>query len=83
MMRKATAETQQMTYFTISPLMIFPKTLGQFRVYIKQAGNYVLYAAAGEQFTPAHRQKLHVMGSSWGDDHRDCRGGILAGDRQQ
>jgi len=62
MMRKATAETQQMTYFTISPLMIFPKTLGQFRVYIKQAGNYVLYAAAGEQFTPAHRKKLHDAG---------------------
>lgn len=49
-------------YFAVSPLMIFPKALGRFRVYIRQAGNYVLYAAAGEQFTPAHRQKLHDAG---------------------
>ena len=62
MMRKATAESQQANYFAVSPLMIFPKTLGRFRVYIRQAGNFVLYAAAGEQFTPAHRQKLHEAG---------------------
>lgn len=62
MMCKAMAPTDQTNYFAVSPLMIFPKTLGRFRVYIKQAGNYVLYAAAGEQFTPAHRQKLHDAG---------------------
>jgi len=62
MCKATTATTEQTTYFTVSPLMIFPKALGRFRVYIKQAGNYVLYAAAGEQFTPAHRQKLHDAG---------------------
>jgi HD-GYP domain-containing protein (c-di-GMP phosphodiesterase class II) len=59
---KVMTDTQNDMYFTVSPLMIFPRTLGRFRVYIKQAGNYVLYAAAGEQFTPAHRQKLHEAG---------------------
>lgn len=54
--------TQEEFYFAVSPLMIFPRTLGRFRVYIKQAGNYVLYAAENEQFTPRHRQKLHDAG---------------------
>ena len=49
-------------YFAVSPLMIFPRTLGRFRVYIRQAGHYVLYAAAGEQFTPEHRRRLHEAG---------------------
>jgi len=49
-------------FFAISPLMIFPQAFGQFRVYIKQAGGYVLYAAENEQFTPRHRQKLHDAG---------------------
>lgn len=59
-----TADARDDFYFSVSPLMIFPKTLGRFRVYIKQAGNYVLYAPAGEQFTPRHRQKLHDAGVS-------------------
>lgn len=64
MVGKAPKATGDDGYFAISPLMIFPRALGRFRVYIRQAGRYVLYAAAGEQFTPAHRQKLHDAGVS-------------------
>jgi HD-GYP domain-containing protein (c-di-GMP phosphodiesterase class II) len=59
---KAMKSTWGNGFFAVSPLMIFPRTLGRFRVYIKQAGNYVLYAAENEQFTPRHRQKLHDAG---------------------
>uniref|UniRef100_I2PY63 HD-GYP domain-containing protein n=1 Tax=Desulfovibrio sp. U5L TaxID=596152 RepID=I2PY63_9BACT len=62
MRAKATMNMREETFFAVSPLMIFPKALGRFRVYIKQAGNFVLYAPAGEQFTPRHRQKLHDAG---------------------
>lgn len=62
MLGKATVTKGDEAFFAISPLMIFPRTLGRFRVYIRQAGRYVLYAAAGEHFTPAHRQKLHDAG---------------------
>ncbi|MFU2210652.1 HD-GYP domain-containing protein [Solidesulfovibrio sp. C21] len=62
MQGKATMDSREDFYFAVSPLMIFPKTLGRFRVYIKQAGNYVLYAAENEQFTSRHRQKLHDAG---------------------
>jgi HD-GYP domain-containing protein (c-di-GMP phosphodiesterase class II) len=59
---KAMATMREEMFFAVSPLMIFPKTLGRFRVYIRQAGNFVLYAAENEQFTPRHRQKLHDAG---------------------
>lgn len=49
-------------FFAVSPLMIFPSALGRFRVYIRQAGNFVLYAAENEQFSQRHRQKLHDAG---------------------
>ena len=62
MMGKAMHSMREETYFSISPLMIFPKAFGKFRVYIRQAGNFVLYAAENEQFTPRHRQKLHDAG---------------------
>ena len=62
MLQKATASMREEMYFAVSPLMIFPQTLGRFRVYIRQAGNFVLYAAENEQFTPRHRQKLHDAG---------------------
>jgi HD-GYP domain-containing protein (c-di-GMP phosphodiesterase class II) len=62
MLDKAKVGMTDDNFFAVSPLMIFPKTLGRFRVYIRQAGRYVLYAPAGEQFTPAHRQKLHDAG---------------------
>lgn len=62
MLNKATAPSQEEQYFAISPLMIFPRAFGRFRVYIRQAGRFVLYAAENEQFTPRHRQKLHDAG---------------------
>ncbi len=62
MLHKATANMREDMYFAVSPLMIFPQTLGKFRVFIRQAGNFVLYAAENEQFTPRHRQKLHDAG---------------------
>jgi HD-GYP domain-containing protein (c-di-GMP phosphodiesterase class II) len=62
MMGKASTCLRDANFFAVSPLMIFPRTLGRFRVFIRQAGRYVLYAAAGEQFTPSHRQKLHDAG---------------------
>ncbi len=49
-------------FFAVSPLMIFPKALGKFKVFIKQAGRYVLYAGEDEQFTARHRKKLHDNG---------------------
>ncbi len=59
---KASMSEREKFYFSISPLMIFPQALGRFRIYIKQAGNFVLYAAENEQFTQRHRQKLHDAG---------------------
>jgi len=49
-------------FFAVHPLLIFPETLGTFKVYIKQAGKFVLYAGQGERFTPRHRMKLHDNG---------------------
>ena len=51
-------------FFAVHPLLIFPETLGTFKVYIKQAGKFVLYAGQGERFTPRHRKKLHENGVS-------------------
>ena len=49
-------------FFAVPPLLIFPETLGEFKVYIKQAGRFVLYAGKDENFTPPHRKKLHDHG---------------------
>jgi HD-GYP domain-containing protein (c-di-GMP phosphodiesterase class II) len=66
-MRKQTVsetdpENRDSAYFAASPLMIFPNTLGKFKVFIKQAGKYVLYAGENEQFTERHRRRLHDHG---------------------
>jgi HD-GYP domain-containing protein (c-di-GMP phosphodiesterase class II) len=62
MLGKAMKDMREEFFFPISPLMIFPKAFGRFRVFIKQAGKFVLYAAENERFTPYHRQKLHDAG---------------------
>ena len=49
-------------FFAVPPLLIFPETLGDFKVYIKQAGRFILYAGKDEHFTPRHRKKLHDNG---------------------
>ncbi len=50
------------TYFSISPLMIFPETLGRFSVYLRQGEEYVLYADSEERFSERHRRNLHESG---------------------
>lgn len=49
-------------YFPVSPLMLFPEAMGNFSVYLRQDGGFVLYTKAGETFTDAHRKRLHDMG---------------------
>jgi response regulator RpfG family c-di-GMP phosphodiesterase len=48
--------------FAISPHLILPETQGRFSVYLRQDGKLVLYAARGETFTIAHRERLSAMG---------------------
>ncbi|MES9997368.1 HD domain-containing phosphohydrolase [Desulfovibrio aminophilus] len=50
------------TFFTISPLMIFPETLGRFSIYLRQGDEYVLYADSEERFSERHRRNLHESG---------------------
>lgn len=49
-------------FFAASPLMIFPDTQGDFRVYLKIGGKYVLYSNAKTTFTEDHRQRLYNNG---------------------
>ena len=48
--------------FPVSPYLIVPEAQGEFAVYLRQDNKLVLYAARGEQFTPAHRERLVDMG---------------------
>lgn len=47
------------SYFPVSPVMLFPEALGNFSVYLWQGGDFVLYTKSGQKFTPTHRQTLH------------------------
>jgi len=49
-------------FLPVPPYMIFPRTVGGFRIYIKQGGRYVLYATEQEQFTERHRRELPEYG---------------------
>ncbi len=49
-------------YFAVSPLMLFTQTHGNFEVYLRQDGEYVLYTRTGERFTAAHKRTLHDLG---------------------
>jgi putative nucleotidyltransferase with HDIG domain len=49
-------------YFAVSPLMLFAHTQGNFEVYLRQDGGFVLYTRTGEQFTPAHKRTMHEAG---------------------
>lgn len=53
---------KQSDYFELSPLMLFPGTCGKFNIYLKQEGEFVLYASAGESFSLKHRRTLHESG---------------------
>jgi putative nucleotidyltransferase with HDIG domain len=50
-------------YFGVSPLMMFPDTHGNFPVYIRVEGQYVLYAGKSEMFSNEHRTRLHDLGT--------------------
>ncbi len=47
------------SYFPVSPVMLFPEALGNFSVYLWQGGDFVLYTRSGQKFTARHRQVLH------------------------
>ncbi len=49
-------------FFVVSPLVFFPQTSGKFEVYLKSGEEYVLYTRAQEEFTIAHRERLHGHG---------------------
>ncbi|MBG0776703.1 MAG: HD domain-containing protein [Desulfovibrionaceae bacterium] len=51
-------------FFSVSPLLLFPQTLGRFSVYLRQNGRFVLYTGAEERFTERHRTTLHENGVS-------------------
>ena len=50
------------SYFPVSPVMLFPEALGEFSVYLWQGGDFVLYTRSGQKFTLKHRQSLHSNG---------------------
>ena len=50
------------SYFPVSPVMIFPEALGDFSVYLWQGGDFLLYTSSGQKFTSRHRQVLHTNG---------------------
>ncbi len=50
------------SYFPVSPVMLFPEVLGDFSVYLWQGGDFVLYTKSGQKFTIKHRRILHTNG---------------------
>lgn len=50
------------SYFPISPVMLFPEALGEFSVFLWQGGDFVLYSQSGQKFTVEHRRTLHKNG---------------------
>lgn len=49
-------------YFSVSPLMLFPNTLGEFKVFLRQQNGYVLYTTDNESFNDKHKRVLHDSG---------------------
>jgi len=45
-------------FMPVSTLMLFPGASGRFRVFIRQAGRFVLYASENETFTRDHLKRL-------------------------
>ncbi len=54
-----TRAARPVSYFPVSPVMLFPEALGDFSVYLWQGGDFVLYTKSGQIFTTRHRQVLH------------------------
>ncbi|WP_035104489.1 HD-GYP domain-containing protein [Desulfohalovibrio reitneri] len=49
-------------FFAVSPLMLFPETQPEFRVYLKQEGRYVLFTSESDRFDEPTRQSLFNLG---------------------
>ncbi len=58
----STHAARPVSYFPVSPVMLFPEVLGDFSVYLWQGGDFVLYTKSGQKFTARHRQVLHANG---------------------
>ncbi|MCJ2165975.1 MULTISPECIES: HD domain-containing phosphohydrolase [unclassified Pseudodesulfovibrio] len=54
-----TRAARPVSYFPVSPVMLFPEALRDFSVYIWKDGDFVLYTPSGQTFTSRHRQILH------------------------
>jgi len=54
-----TSAARPVSYFPISPVMLFPEVLGDFSVYLWQGGDFALYSKSGQKFSIKHRQVLH------------------------
>lgn len=54
-----TRTERPVSYFPVSPVMLFPEAFGDFSVYLWQGGDFVLYTSSGQTFTLRHRQVLH------------------------
>ncbi|ADU61056.1 MAG: HD domain-containing protein [Pseudodesulfovibrio sp.] len=57
-----THAARPVSYFPVSPVMLFPEALGDFSVYLWQGGDFVLYTVSGQKFTVRHRKTLHDNG---------------------
>lgn len=55
-------EQKDRKYMQVSPLMLFPGSESLFSVFLKQEGEYVLYAKEGERLSIKHRRTLHENG---------------------
>lgn len=55
-------DARPVSYFPVSPVMLFPEALGDFSVYLWQGGDFVLYNASGQKFTLRQKQDLHESG---------------------
>ncbi|MFP4391240.1 MAG: HD-GYP domain-containing protein [Desulfohalobiaceae bacterium] len=53
---------QAQGYFPVSPLILFPETCFDFRVYLKQNDKMVLYTREKERYTQQLRKKLYETG---------------------
>lgn len=54
-----TSAARPVSYFPVSPVMLFPEALGDFSVYLWRGGDFILYTSSGQKFTPSHRRVLH------------------------
>jgi len=49
-------------YFTVSPLLLVPRTKAGFKVFLKNESGYVLYANGADGFTEEHQRRLFNNG---------------------